>query len=132
MSNKAYAQYTISDINDGVGILKIEEQYCKSIYDNLEDLESHNPEWLDYQPVWENGYYIWTRSKITWDSDDKVPNPSYTEPVLATTFQTLYSDIVNHVIPNIAVKDSNGKWSLVSGVLQNTYLYTDEERNVPV
>ena len=135
MSSRAYAQYTISDIRDGVdgvGILEIEEQYYKSRCNTpplAQNDSSYNEDNWDTQPIWEEGYYIWTRVKITWDND--VNNPehiTYTTPVLATTYQSLHSDIINNIIPNIATKDSNGNWSIVSGVLHNTFVYyTDEE-----
>lgn len=135
MSNKAYAQYTISDIRDGIdglGILEIEEQYYISRCNTpplAQNDSSYNENNWGTQPTWEEGYYIWTRVKITWDNDVNDPEHiTYTTPVLATTYQSLHSDIINNVIPNIATKDSNGNWSIVSGVLHNTFVYyTDEE-----
>lgn len=135
MSSRAYAQYTISDIRDGIdglGILEIEEQYYKSRCNTpplAQNDSSYNENNWDTQPTWEEGYYIWTRVKITWDNDvNDSEHITYTTPVLATTYQSLHSDIINNVIPNIATKDSNGNWSIVSGVLHNTFVYyTDEE-----
>lgn len=127
MSNKAYAQYTISDIydgEDGVGILSIEEQYYKSTSNNPNQQFTPS-QWSTTSPTWENGKYIWTRSKITWDNDVNDPNHvTYTTPVLSTTYQSLYTDVTNK-ISNIATQDNQGNWSLTNGVIENTYVYTD-------
>lgn len=126
MSNKAYAQYSISDIRDGkdgVGILELEEQYYKSTSNSSQT----GGNWSSTQPTWEDGYYIWTRLKITWDNDVSDPEHiTYTDPVLATTYQSLHTDVINR-INNIATKDENGNWSLTNGVIENTYVYSSED-----
>lgn len=60
---------------DGVGILSIEEQY----YLSPSDKEQKDGTWSTNQPEWEEGYFIWTRSKVTWDNS----TVTYTDPVLA-------------------------------------------------
>ena len=68
----------------GIGVDNIEEQYCLS---PLND-PSHPPTtgWQGTQPTWEKGWYIWTRSKITWTDIDETTGQkriTYTDPVLA-------------------------------------------------
>lgn len=72
------------DGDPGVGVYDIEEQYCLS---PLHD-PSNPPTtgWQATQPAWEQGWYIWTRSKITWtdiDSQTGVRRITYTTPILA-------------------------------------------------
>ena len=133
MSNRAYAQYSISDIRDGVdgvGILSIEEQYCKTTTATAPS-ESYSG-WSTSQPEYEANAYIWTRSKITWDNEVTDPNHiTYTDPVLATTYKTLYTDVINKIL-DIATEDENGNWSLTQGVIENTYAYTDPNTSQPV
>ena len=133
MSNRAYAQYSISDIRDGVdgvGILSIEEQYCKTTTSTAPS-ESYSG-WSTSQPEYEANAYIWTRSKITWDNEVTDPNHiTYTDPVLATTYKTLYTDVINKIL-DIATEDENGNWSLTQGVIENTYAYTDPNTSQPV
>ena len=44
-----------------------------------------------------------------------------------------YESVINSIIPSIATKDANtGKWSLVSGILNNTYVYLDAEHTQPI
>lgn len=133
MSNRAYAQYSISDIRDGVdgvGILSIEEQYCKTTTAATPS-ESYSG-WSTSQPEYEANAYIWTRSKITWDNEITDPNHiTYTDPVLATTYKTLYTDVINKIL-DIATEDENGNWSLTQGVIENTYAYTDPNTSQPV
>ena len=61
---------------DGIGITAIEEQY----YLSSSDTECRDGAWSTAQPKWAEGFYIWIRSKITWDNS----TVTYTTPVLAT------------------------------------------------
>lgn len=66
---------------DGVGISSIEPEY----YLSTSDQTPTGGSWSTDQPEWENGKYIWTRSKITWDDSTQAdPHIGYTDPVLAS------------------------------------------------
>ena len=66
---------------DGVGISSIEPEY----YLSTSDQEPTGGSWSTDQPEWEDGKYIWTRSKITWDDSTQAdPHIGYTDPVLAS------------------------------------------------
>lgn len=60
---------------DGTGIEDIEEQY----YLSTSETSQTGGSWGTEQPEWMSGYYIWTRSEITW-SDGSI---THTTPVLA-------------------------------------------------
>ena len=59
----------------GIGVAEIVEQY----YLSTSDQEPTGGTWSNRMPEWQSGYYLWTRSRITW-TDDAVTT---TEPVLA-------------------------------------------------
>lgn len=62
-------------------VKSIEEQYC--LLNTREATEEHfsNVVWSAVCPTWQEGYYIYTRSKILWNDDSE---PAFSEPVLAT------------------------------------------------
>lgn len=57
------------DGTDGRGITSVTTQY----YVSSSETELADGEWIETQPVWEEGQYIWTRSKIIYN------NPTSTE-----------------------------------------------------
>ena len=61
---------------DGRGISSIIEQYYLSSSNTTQTGGS----WVTTCPAWKKGYYIWTRSKITWLNPTEV---TYTTPTLA-------------------------------------------------
>ena len=101
----------------------IVEQYYKSTSDSTQA----DGEWTIIKPTWEDGYYIWARSEITWGTGEI----TYSEPILATPNQSIYSSTIN-ILNNIAKQDSQGKWSLSNDIMSNTYVYADEEHTQPV
>lgn len=74
--SKAYAQYAISNVEDGVGISKIEEQY----YASTSNTSLSGGSWGSSATWTKDKPYIWTRSKITWDDGRE---PTYTTPVVS-------------------------------------------------
>lgn len=61
---------------DGRGISSIVEQY----YLSSSNTTQTGGNWVTTCPAWKKGYYIWTRSKITWLNPTEV---TYTTPTLA-------------------------------------------------
>ena len=61
---------------DGRGISSIVEQY----YLSSSNATQTGGNWVTTCPAWKKGYYIWTRSKITWLNPTEV---TYTTPTLA-------------------------------------------------
>ena len=68
---------------DGLGITDITEQY----YLSSSSEECVDGEWSDTCPDWVDGYYIWTRSHITWSDGSETD----TTPVLAAALNDLYT-----------------------------------------
>jgi phage minor structural protein len=66
-----------TDGEDGIGITSVVEEYYLSSSNTTQTGGS----WSTDQPVWQSGYYIWTRSKITWDTTPATTTT--TTPVLA-------------------------------------------------
>lgn len=66
-----------TDGEDGIGITSIVEEYYLSSSNTTQTGGS----WSTNQPVWQSGYYIWTRSVITWDTTPATTTT--TTPVLA-------------------------------------------------
>ena len=66
-----------ADGADGVGITSIEEQY----YLSTSESSPVGGSWSNTQPEWQEGTYIWTRSRITWDTTPATITT--TTPVLA-------------------------------------------------
>ena len=67
---------------DGRGVKSIQEQYYKS----TSDKERVGGSWLEKCPEYEQGYYIWTRIKVTYTDDtpdDDTDNPvTFTDPII--------------------------------------------------
>lgn len=66
-----------TDGTDGRGISSVEEQY----YLSSSNTSLLNGTWSISCPEWKKGYYIWTRSKITWMNPTET---TYTDAVLST------------------------------------------------
>lgn len=66
-----------TDGTDGRGISSVEEQY----YLSSSNTSLVNGTWSISCPEWKKGYYIWTRSKITWMNPTET---TYTDAVLST------------------------------------------------
>lgn len=71
----------------GRGVTKIEEQY----YLSTSSATTRGGSWSSAQPEWRTGYYLWTRSHITW-SDNTV---SDSEAVLAKAINGANSAVAN-------------------------------------
>lgn len=72
---------------DGVSATAIEEEY----YLSLSNTEQVGGSWTLTCPEWQNGHYIWTRSKISWSNGDT----TYTTPVLAGGLNSANSNASN-------------------------------------
>ena len=115
---------------NGIGISKVEPEY----YLSTSDQEPTGGSWSPDQPEWEDGKYIWTRSKITWDDSTQAdPHIGYTDPVLASainganeqaheTNQTLvtYYSTTEQTNQMISSKVSKTQAELVTGKNQNS------------
>lgn len=64
-------------MRDGVSAKKIEEQY----YLSTSKTSLTGGSWSTTQPEWRDGYYLWTRTKTTWDTSPETYD--YTTPILA-------------------------------------------------
>lgn len=82
-----------SDGTDGRGISSIVEQYYLSSSKTTQTGGS----WVTTCPAWEKGYYIWTRSKITWLNPTEV---TYTTPTLAGAINSA-NENANNAIESI-------------------------------
>lgn len=75
-------QYTKGE--QGIGVSDVVDQYYLSTSDTTQTGGS----WKTTQDPWQEGYYIWIRSEITWTNG----SITHTDPVLATTLNDLSQD----------------------------------------
>lgn len=82
-----------TDGTDGRGISSVEEQY----YLSSSNTSLLNGAWSISCPEWKKGYYIWTRSKITWMNPTET---TYTDAVLSTALNQA-NENANNAIESI-------------------------------
>ena len=82
-----------TDGTDGRGISSVEEQY----YLSSSNTSLLNGTWSISCPEWKKGYYIWTRSKITWMNPTET---TYTDAVLSTALNQA-NENANNAIESI-------------------------------
>ena len=68
----------------GTGVVSIIEQYAK----NKDKTTAPTSGWSTNPPTWEEGYYLWTRSKITYKNPTK---EEYTTPVCDSSWEAIAS-----------------------------------------
>ena len=68
----------------GTGVVSIIEEYAR----NKDKTTAPTSEWSTNPPVWEEGYYLWTRSKITYKNPTKI---EYTTPICDASWEALES-----------------------------------------
>jgi len=86
--------------DSGVGITDLTVEY----YLSASNTEQIFGEWTTEQPQWLRGYYIWTRTVITWTDG----NTTTTEPVLAQSINLANETADNAVgIANQAIDNTN-------------------------
>lgn len=68
----------------GTGVVSIIEEYAR----NKDKTTAPTSGWSTNPPVWEEGYYLWTRSKITYKNPTKT---EYTTPVCDSSWEALES-----------------------------------------
>lgn len=86
-----------TDGTDGRGISSIEEQY----YLSSSNASLLNGTWSNSCPKWKKGYYIWTRSKVTWMNPTET---TYTDAVLSTALNQA-NENANEAIESIPSDD---------------------------
>ena len=135
-------QQTIPIVVDGTGIESIEDEY----YLSTSNTQPTDGSWSTSQPVWEDGKYIWTRSKITYtDGTTANPHVEYTTEVLAKALnganQTAF-DVQSNLTQNYYTKKETDEGvtttlksyqKLLDTKADNliTYPYADQE-NLPL
>lgn len=67
--------------NKGLEIKNITEQYYLSSADD----DTYDGSWLNYMPTWQEGWYIWTRSMITWADN----STTYTDAAYSKIWETI-------------------------------------------
>ena len=68
----------------GTGVVSIIEEYAR----NKDKTTAPTSGWSTNPPVWEEGYYLWTRSKITYKNPTKT---EYTTPICDSSWEALES-----------------------------------------
>ncbi len=68
----------------GTGVVSIIEQYAK----NKDKTTAPTSGWSTNPPTWEEGYYLWTRSEITYKNPTKV---EYTTPICDSSWEAISS-----------------------------------------
>ncbi len=76
----------VDDGADGVGIASVVPQY----YLSSSSTACEDGEWTEEMPDWQEGYFLWTRSYITWNDG----TASATTPVLAGAINSANEKIV--------------------------------------
>lgn len=71
---------------DGIGVSQITEEYYLSTSAAIQTGGS----WSTQQPIWLEGTYIWTRTKVDWTNGET----TYTDPVLAKAINGAHESIV--------------------------------------
>lgn len=112
----------------GRGISAIKTQY----YLSTSPTDQIGGSWQDEEPTWEEDKYIWTRSEITWINPSET---TYTTPILATTYNTMYNKITYY---DSEISQFDDKISLTvervdtiggRNLLLNSLARTDEEKS---
>lgn len=70
------------DGSSGRGVAGIATQF----YLSISNLGPNGGEWTDEMPDWSPGYYLWTRTKITYTNPDSV---EYTEPICDSSWEAI-------------------------------------------
>lgn len=88
----------------GKGVSALVEEYYLSTSETTQTGGS----WSENQPAWQEGHYIWTRTKITWLESDSTTSITYTTPVLAKAINganRLASEIQDTLIENYSTTE---------------------------
>lgn len=112
--------------DDGRGIAAVIEEY----YLSSSKTEVTGGTWQTTCPEWKKGYYIWTRSKVTWMNPTE---DTYTEPILAgasnqaneTANEALESIPTEDEIKGITKEQTSILLGMKGGYLE--FLYEDSE-----
>ncbi len=100
---------------DGIGIIAIQELY----YLSTSDTTCTGGAWSPDEPVWEEGYYIWTKSRLFFDRPNS-DNETYTDtdPILAVSMNG-----VNDAVDKAA--KSYSEWLKLNDSIQNMVVGED-------
>lgn len=102
-----------SNGSNGRGVQALEEQY----YLSESNVTQTGGTWSADMPEWEDGQYIWTRTKVTWLEANGATTITYTTPILAQAINganQLASDIQDDLITNYSTTDQTNT------MIQNT------------
>ncbi len=68
----ATGHITITDVNDGIGVLFTKVLYFAST-SNQELIDAGETGWSEEAPAWSPGIYIWTKTVVVYDDEDVAP-----------------------------------------------------------
>lgn len=105
----------------GVSVVKVEQQYMLSTESNIAP-DASSEKWSTTNPTWQQGNYLWIRTKITY-SDNGV---EYTSPYCDSSWKAAADGVagLNKDIENInsAMKDMQAE---IDGAIETWYLEGD-------